>query len=200
MELFPVHGNEHIKGFAQEVAAAHTGVKHGETGEIEGCRGIKLVWLGIVFPCSGQGAIRVDFMVAASQAVLKQPLDHVGFGEKFSGGGYLRAGHGLTPTAKFGVDTRFRLFLVELVGPADSIRVGKGSIRFGESKAWHGTANERHAAYQCGCAGTECGCWVIQGEKPREGSGLSFTGILKYCPASTIRAGCAARVALAQDK
>ena len=60
-------------------------------------------------------------MIAASQAVLKQPLDHVGFGEQFSRGGYLRAGHGLTSTAKFGVDTSFGLFLVELVSPADRV-------------------------------------------------------------------------------
>ena len=40
MELFPIHSDEHIKGFAQEVAAAHAGVKYGEAGEIEGRRGI----------------------------------------------------------------------------------------------------------------------------------------------------------------
>src|SRR6266571_7711662 len=115
MELFPVHGDEHIEGFAQEVAAAHTWIEQGEAGEIEGRRSIQCVWFDVVIPGSRQGAIRVDFMVAASQAVLKQPLDHVGFGEEFSRSGYLSAGHGLPPTAKFDVDTRLGLFLVKLV-------------------------------------------------------------------------------------
>src|SRR6266568_4234910 len=35
MELLPVHGNEHIESFAQEVTAAHAGIEHGEAGEIE---------------------------------------------------------------------------------------------------------------------------------------------------------------------
>ncbi|SRR5260221_9160733 len=161
MELFPVHSDEHIKGFTQEVAAAHAGIEHGEAGEIVCRRGIELVWFDVVFPRGRQGAIRVDFMVVASQAVLKQPLDHIGFSEQLSCGGNLSACSSLTPTAKFGVDTRFGLFLVELVGPADSIRVCEGGIRFGERKAWHGTANELHATYQGGCAGTKRGSRVI---------------------------------------
>ena len=127
-ELFPVHGDEHIESFAQEVAAAHARIKHSEAGEIKDRRGIQCAWLDIVLPGSRQDATRVNFMVAASQAVLKQPLDHVGFGEKLSRGSYLRAGHDLTATAKFGVDARFGLFLVELVGLADSVRVSKGGI------------------------------------------------------------------------
>ena len=89
MELLPVHRDEHIKGFTQEVAAAHTGVKYGEAGEIERCRGIECIRFDVVFPGSRQNAIRVDFMVASSQAVLKQPFDHVGFGEEFGSSGYL---------------------------------------------------------------------------------------------------------------
>src|SRR6266516_7243103 len=182
------------------MATTHAWVEHSEAGKIECRRDIQCVWFDVVLPGSGQDAIRVDFLIAASQAVLKQPLDHVGFGEKFSRGGYLRAGHGLTPPTKFGVDTRFGLFLVELVGPADSVRVGKGSIRFGKRKARYSTSDKRHAAYQCGCTGTECSCRVIQGEESRKCPGLRLAGILKYCPASTIRSGCAPRVALAQDE
>src|SRR5947209_5314103 len=35
--LLPVHGDEHIEGFAQEVATAHAGIKHAEAGKIECC-------------------------------------------------------------------------------------------------------------------------------------------------------------------
>src|SRR5260370_11363755 len=200
MDVFAVHGDEHIEGFAEEVATAHTGIEHSEAGEIEGRRGIQCVWFHIVFPVSWQGAIRVDFMVAASQAVLQQPLDHVGFGEEFGRGSYLSSSHGLTPTAKFGVDTRFGLFLVELVGPADRVRVCEGGIRFGKDKAWHSSANTCHAAYQGGCTGAKCGGWIIEREEAGKRGRLGFAGILKHCPASTIITRGAAWIALAQDE
>ena len=38
--LFLIHGHEHIEGFAQEVAAAHAGVNHGKTREVERRQGI----------------------------------------------------------------------------------------------------------------------------------------------------------------
>src|SRR6266516_8097113 len=136
------------------MATTHAWVEHSEAGKIECRRDIQCVWFDVVLPGSGQDAIRIDFMVAASQAVLKQPLDHVGFGEEFSRGGDLRAGHGLTPTAKFDVDTRLGLFLVKLIGPADGVRICESGIRFGKDKAWHGSTNECHAAYQGRCAGT----------------------------------------------
>src|SRR5260370_34415925 len=107
-------------------------------------------------------------MVAASQAVLQQPLDHVGFGEEFSSGGDLSAGHGLTPTAKFDVDTRFGLFLVELVGPADRVRVREGDIRLGKGKAWHSATHECYAAYQGGCIRTGSRCGVFRADDARD--------------------------------
>ena len=59
MELFPVHCDEHIKGFAQEVATTHARIEQRKACEIECCRSIQCVWSDVVFPGSWQGAIRV---------------------------------------------------------------------------------------------------------------------------------------------
>ena len=67
----------------------------------------------------------LDLVVAASQAILQQPLHHIGFRKELRSGGDLATGGRFAAIAQFGIDQGLALFLVELIGPADGVGISK---------------------------------------------------------------------------
>src|SRR5216110_3488771 len=127
-ELLAVHLYKHIKGGTQKVSAAYTGIEQGQAFEGEVCRGIQLLWFHIVRPGCWQCAVWEYFVIAATKAILQEPLHHIRFCKKLCSGSNLSTRTRFPTIAQLGIDQGFVLFLIKLIGPAYRIGISKCSI------------------------------------------------------------------------
>ena len=151
-------------------------------------------------------AVGIELMVRAAQAVLQEPLGHVGLGEELGDGRDLATRLHLAPAPQLGIDARLGLLLIELIRPANGIRVPKHPVqpvplrplstclRLSTPPTTSHTPHQRHRARPQRSVG------VVQVEEAGQAAGLDAAGVFDHGPPAGVRAAGALRRSVTQDE